>query len=61
MLRISEIIVEPSKVYVNQEFKLKVKVDSPYLLQKKFITENNIELITENSENVVTEWGISDE
>lgn len=61
MLRISEIIVEPSKIYVNQEFKLKIKIDSEYLLRQKFVTENNIEIIAENGENIVTEWGISDE
>lgn len=60
-MKIVEIISEPSKIYTCDKFKLKVKVDSPYLLQKKFITENNIELITENGENVVTEWGIIDE
>lgn len=61
MIRISEIIVEPSTVYVDQEFRLKVKVDSEYLLRQKFVTEDNIEIVTENGENIVTEWGISDE
>lgn len=61
MLRISEIIVEPSKIYVNQEFKLKIKIDSEYLLRQKFVTENDVELTTENGESIVTEWGISDE
>ena len=39
----------------------KVKVDSEYLLRQKFVTEDNIEIVTENGENIVTEWGISDE
>ena len=61
MLRISEIIIEPSIVYTNQEFKIKVKVDNEELLRQKFVTEDNIELITEDGENIVTERRVNDE
>jgi hypothetical protein len=61
MMRISEVIIDPNTVYVNKEFRLKIKIFSEYLLKEKFVTEDNKEIITEKGENIVTEWGIIDE
>lgn len=55
--KIREINMDPSKIYTDMGFKIKIKIESEYLLQKKFVTENNIDIITENGENIVTEWG----
>ena len=35
--KITEIIVEPIKIYTDTKFNIKVKIESEYLLQKKFI------------------------
>lgn len=57
MLRVLEKIVEPSIIYTGSTFKLKVKVDDYYLEKRKLITETGITLITENNEEIKTEWG----
>lgn len=51
--KILEIIVEPSKIFVEDKFKIKVKVQlTP---SYNLITENNNILITENGEGIITE------
>ena len=57
MASIIEKIVEPSKIYVGSTFKIKIKVDRDYSFVNEVTTENNLEIITENANNIRTEWG----
>lgn len=54
---ITEFLVEPSVVDVNQSFRVKIKVKDIYLSKKIFITENEIPIITEDGKIIRTEWG----
>lgn len=57
-MKILETIVEPSKVYVNSKFTLKIKIEgSEYRLKKYFILENsNKKIVTEDGKKIITEW-----
>ncbi|WP_405317630.1 hypothetical protein [Faecalibacillus faecis] len=57
MPRITEKIVEPSKIYVGSTFKLRVKVSDDYSFKKSLITESGLIIITENKDKIRTEWG----
>lgn len=58
-MKISEIIVNPSEIYTDSIFKLQIKLTSPYFYKKNIETEQNISIVSENSnEKIVTEWGI---
>lgn len=57
MIRILDLVVEPSKVYVNQAFKIKVKVQDDYTSKKMIISENNHQIISETGDYLRTEWG----
>lgn len=46
-----EIIIEPSKIYTNSKFKLKIKV----IGTSRILTEDNNVLNTENNEKLVLE------
>lgn len=58
MATIKKIIVEPSNVLkVNQSFMIKVLVDDEYLRARNFITENGLDIITEDGNLIRTEIG----
>ena len=58
MARILDILVEPSNtVKVNQGFTVKILVDDEYLHAKTLITENSIDIITEDGNLIRTEYG----
>lgn len=58
MARITEVILEPSEIYVNQRFKIKVKVEDFLTEKRVLITEtDNHYIITENGDIIRTEWG----
>lgn len=57
MSNIKEIIVEPNKIYVGSTFRLKIKVKDDFLFKKSLMTENGLIILTENKENIRTEWG----
>lgn len=58
MARIKSILVEPShEVNINQGFMLKILVEDEYLLAHTIITEDNIDIITEDGNLIRTEYG----
>ncbi len=57
-MRISEIITEPSKIYTDSTFKLKIKLVGQYVYKQNIETEQNINIVSENNEKIITEWGI---
>lgn len=57
MARITEIIVEPSTIYIQDRFKIKVKVEDYFTTKRVLITEDNKPIITENDKLIRTEWG----
>ena len=57
MARITEIIVEPSTIYIQDRFKIKVKVDDYYKTKRVLITEDGHPIITEDGNLIRTEWG----
>lgn len=58
MAVIKQIIVEPSnELTVNQSFIVKVLVEDEYLIAKNLITEDNINIITEDGNLIRTEYG----
>ena len=57
MTNITDFILEPSVVNVNQVFRAKLKVNDIYLSKKIIITENEIPIITEDGKLIRTEWG----
>ena len=58
MARITSIIVEPSnELTINQEFIVKIKVEDEYLIAKTIITEDNLDIITEDGNLIRTEYG----
>lgn len=52
MIRIKEMVFEPSKIYVNDNFKLKVRIRSDRLLT----LENGKNIISENNKKILLEW-----
>lgn len=61
MSKITQILLEPNKIYVGSNFKIKVKVEDDYFYRKKIVSEDNLILVTENGEQIRTEWGINNE
>lgn len=61
MPRIQEILVEPSKIYTDSSFKIRIKIEDYYFKRKKLVSENGKQLITENNKKIRTEWGNNDE
>lgn len=59
-MKILETIIEPTKIYVNSRFMLKIKVEgSIYRLKKYLVLENiNKKLGTEDGKKIITEWVI---
>lgn len=58
MALIKSILIEPShELKVNQSFMVKILVEDEYLLTKTLITENNIDIITEDGNLIRTEYG----
>lgn len=54
--KITEVIVEPSKIYVNSTFLLKIKIEDDIRDKKYITTENNKKIITEDGKTIITEW-----
>lgn len=48
-----EIIIEPSKIYTNSKFKLKIKLEDNSI--SRLLTEDNFVLNTENNEELIVE------
>lgn len=61
MPRIQEILVEPSKIYTDNSFKIRIKIEDYYLKRKRLVSENGKQLIAENNKKIRTEWGNNDE
>lgn len=57
MARITEKIVEPSRIEVGSLFKIKVKVQDILTSKKMFTTEIGIKIITEDGKLIRSEWG----
>lgn len=57
MARITEKIVEPSRIEVGSVFKIKIKVDDVLANKRNFVTENLRKIITEDGNSIRTEWG----
>lgn len=58
MARITSILIEPSnELKVNQGFLVKIQVDDEYLIAKNLITEDSINIITEDGNLIRTEYG----
>ena len=57
MANIIETRVEPSVIYTGSIFKLKVKVEDYYFYKRKLATETGMIIITENNDEIKTEWG----
>lgn len=56
MPRIQEIILEPDKIYVGSNFKLKIKIENDDIREMRLISEDNKILITEDNKIFRTEW-----
>ena len=57
MARITEKIVEPSRIEADSVFKIKIKVDDVLANKRKLVTENLRKILTEDGKNIRTEWG----
>ena len=57
MNKITEVIVEPSQVYVGSTFLVKVRVKDALTTKKSLVTEKGKLIITENSNPLRSEWG----
>lgn len=57
MNKITEVIVEPSQVYVGSTFLVKVRVKDALTTKKLLVTEKGKSIITENSNPLRSEWG----
>lgn len=57
MKKIQEIVIEPNKIEVETMFKLKVRVVDDYRHRKIMISEDNKKIITEDYNEIRTEWG----
>lgn len=58
MSKIQEIILEPSRIYADSTFKLKIKVQDDYFNRKRIMTENNVLITTQGGKIIRTEWGV---
>ena len=56
MAQIIEKIVEPARIEVGSKFKIKIKVEDILISKKAFITEDLINLITEDGKIIRSEW-----
>lgn len=56
MAQIIEKIIEPSRIEVGSKFKIKIKVEDILISKKAFITEDLINLITEDGKIIRSEW-----
>ena len=58
MAHIKSILIEPShELNIEQDFIVKILVEDEYLLAKTLITENSIDIITEDGNLIRTEYG----
>lgn len=56
MPKIQEIILEPDKIYVGSNFKLKIKIENDDIRKMRLISEDNKTLISEDNKIFRTEW-----
>lgn len=54
--KITEVIVEPTKIYINSSFTLKIKIEDDLFSKKYIATEDGKRIVTENEKNIITEW-----
>lgn len=54
--KITEILVEPAKIFVGSTFLLKIKIEDDVRKKKYIITEDNKRIITEEGKTIITEW-----
>ena len=52
MIKIKEVVIEPNKIFINDVFKLKLKIQSDRLLK----SENSKTIISENNKKILLEW-----
>lgn len=57
MSKIKEVIIEPERICVGSNFKLKVKVIDDYSIKQTLITENGLAIVNEDKNTIRTEWG----
>lgn len=58
MARIKSILIEPShELNVEQDFIVKILVEDEYLIAKTLITEDSVDIITEDGNLIRTEYG----
>ena len=55
--KITEKILEPTKIYVGSKFLLKIKVEDNFAFTKQLKTEDNKNFLTEDNKLILTEWG----
>ena len=55
--KITEKILEPTKIYVDSKFLLKIKVEDNFAFSKQLKTEDNKNFLTEDNKLILTEWG----
>lgn len=58
MPKIQEILVEPSRIYTDSSFKIRIKIEDYYLKKRRLISEDGKQLITEENKKIRTEWGV---
>lgn len=61
MPKIQEILVEPSRIYTDSSFKIRIKIEDYYLKKRRLISEDGKQLITEENKKIRTEWGDKNE
>ena len=58
MAHIKSILIEPShELNIEQDFIVKILVEDEYLIAKTLITEDSIDIITEDGNLIRTEYG----
>lgn len=61
MPKIQEILVEPSRIYTDSSFKIRIEIEDYYLKKRRLISEDGKQLITEENKKIRTEWGDKNE
>ena len=57
MATIREVIIEPERICVGSNFKLKVKVIDDYSFKQSLIKENGLAIVNEDKNTIRSEWG----
>lgn len=56
MVKITEFIVEPSKIFTGSTFKLKIKIKDDSTYKSILATEDGRRIATEDNRTIVAEW-----